>query len=364
MNTKSVTYHISAGSVAKAALVLIGFWLLWFLRDLALILLASVVIASAIEPAARWFSRYHIPRLLAVIIVYFLLISVIVGLFYLFIPILAAELSRLSAALPEYLEILRNINPLESLGISQAGEAGAITQSITQQVVPVSEGISTLKNTLNSYSGNVLSGASAVFGGVVSLLLIFVISFYLAVQERGIENFLRVIVPTRHEEYIISLWKRSRDKIGKWIQGQLLLGLLIGIVVYLGLTVLQVPYAFSLAVLAVVMELIPLFGPIIAAIPAVILGFLESTTLGLIVIGFYVIVQQFENHLIYPLIVRKVVGVHPIMVIVALIVGGKLAGFLGVLLSVPVAAAGLEFMNDLAEEKRKQHKALKAQGKE
>lgn len=363
MSNNTTTCHISAGSVAKAALVLIGFWLVWFLRDIALIVLASVVIASAIEPAARWFAKHHVPRLPAVIIVYLLLISVIVGLFYLFVPILATELSRLSTALPQYLEDLRSVNPLEMFGITLPEQSGAFTQSIAQQV-QVNEGIATIKDTLNSFSGNVLTSLSTVFGGVISLILIFVISFYLAVQERGIEEFLRVIVPTRHEEYVIGLWKRSQEKIGKWIQGQLLLGLLIGIVVYLGLTVLQVPYAFSLAVLAVVMELIPLFGPIIAAIPAIILGFLESTTLGLLVIGFYVIVQQFENHLIYPLIVRKVVGVHPLVVIIALIVGGKLAGFLGVLLSVPVAAAGLEFMDDLAKEKkRKQYKALEQQKK-
>lgn len=135
------------------------------------------------------------------------------------------------------------------------------------------------------------------------------------------------------------------------MQGQLLLGLLIGVMVYLGLTILGIKYAFLLALLAAVFEIIPLFGPILAATPAVILGFLDSAVLGFMVLGFYIIIQQFENHLIYPLVVRKVVGVPPLVVIIALIIGAKLAGFLGVLLSAPIAAVLMEYMNDLEKAK-------------
>ena len=113
-----------------------------------------------------------------------------------------------------------------------------------------------------------------------------------------------------------------------------------------------VKYALSLALLAVIAEIIPIFGPIIAAVPAVILGFLDSITLGLMVLGLYVIIQQFENHLIYPLVVRKVVGVPPLVVIISLLIGGQLAGFLGILLAVPVAAVVLECAEDMQKKKR------------
>ena len=110
------------------------------------------------------------------------------------------------------------------------------------------------------------------------------------------------------------------------------------------------------------MELIPLFGPIIAAIPAVLIGLIESATLGLMVTGFYVIIQQFENHLIYPLVVRKVVGVSPIVVILALVIGGKLAGFLGLLLAVPLVTALLELLNKFERDKTEPQRQFGAPG--
>jgi len=347
MSDKNITIQITAGTFFKAVLVLLLFWLLFILQDLVLVLLTSVVLASAIEPATKWFGRYKVPRVPAVLIIYVILITALIGIVYLFIPPLFAEVSRLASTLPEY---VRSLDLIQS-------QAGNITAQGTQlgsnlpQGFSIQEWVKDIQNAVASFSGGALRTVSAIFGGVFSFLLIVVISFYLAVQERGVENFLRIITPTKHERYVLDLWKRSQTKIGKWMQGQLLLGVLIGILVYLGLTVLGVPYAFTLAIFAAMMELIPVFGPVLAAVPAVILGFIDSPTLGLMVIGLFVIIQQFENHLIYPLVVRKVVGVPPLLVILALIIGGKLAGFLGVLLSVPVAAAILEFTNDIQEEK-------------
>jgi len=217
----------------------------------------------------------------------------------------------------------------------------------------IKEAMDSLQHATASFSSNIFQTASSIFGGVFSLFLIVIISFYLAVQERGIENFLDIITPAQNEKYVTGLWKRSQQKIGKWMQGQLILAVIVGVLVYLVLTLLGIKYALTLALLAAVAELIPLFGPIIAAVPAVALGFIDSTGLGLFVLAFYVILQQIENHVLYPLVVRKVVGVPPLLVIISLIIGGTLAGFLGILLSVPVAAALMEFTNDVQEDKRK-----------
>ena len=162
---------------------------------------------------------------------------------------------------------------------------------------------------------------------------------------------MRIVTPSREEVYIIDLWRRAQAKIGKWMQGQIMLGVLVGILVYLGLTILGVKYALSLALLAVIAEIIPIFGPIIAAVPAVILGFLDSITLGLMVLGLYVIIQQFENHLIYPLVVRKLSACRRLS-LSSLLIGGQLAGFLGILLAVPVAAVVLECAEDMQKKKR------------
>ncbi|MEK7084944.1 MAG: AI-2E family transporter, partial [Patescibacteria group bacterium] len=205
--------------------------------------------------------------------------------------------------------------------------------------------------TLNQAASGFFRAASAIFGGALSFILIIVISFYLSVQEHGIENFLRVVTPKEYEGYVLDVWSRSRRKIGLWLQGQLLLGILVGVLVFMGLTILGVKYALLLGILSAMFEIIPVFGPIMAAIPAITVAALQSPSLGLWVLIFYVIVQQFENHLIYPLVVRKTVGVPPLMVVLSLLVGGTLAGFFGLLLAVPVAAALVEIANDIARKK-------------
>ena len=348
-NDKNINITLSSASFFKAVMVLLLFVLLYVLKDLVLVMLTAVVVASAIEPATRWFGKYKLPRVPAVILIYLSVFTTLFVIFYIFIPPLFQQASVLADTLPKYLESLDLMKPLGGIGTTQ-----------TEQFVGSFKGAFSLKDTLTSFqnaiagvSGNALEAVSIVFGGVFSFFLVVIISFYLAVQEKGIEDFLQIITPVKHEKYIADLWHRSQAKIGKWMQGQLLLGLLIGVLVYLGLTILGVEYALILALLAAFAELIPLFGPIIAAVPAIALGFLDSATLGLMVIGLYVIIQQFENHLIYPLVVRKVVGVPPLLVILALIVGGQLAGFLGILISVPVAAAIVEFTDDIQKEKRR-----------
>lgn len=350
---ESINININSAAFFKAILVVILFVALYTLRDLVLVLLTAVVIASAIEPMTKWFEGYKIPRVLAVIFIYVFFAIILVGTFYLFLPPLLNETSGLLSSLPQYIESLTLFEPQTSGFLSGQSFVEQFSQKFSIQ-----ETVTELRNIAAGISGGLVQSLSAIFGGLFSLILIIIISFYLAVQKRGIEDFLRLITPLRHEKYIVSLWNRSQMKIGRWMQGQLLLGVIIGVLVYLGLTILGVPYAFSLAVLAALFELIPLFGPILAAIPAIALAFLQSFSLGFMVIGLYVIIQQFENHLIYPLVVRKVVGVSPILVIIALVVGAKLAGFLGLLLAVPVAAAIVEFTDDIQKDKLEEEKRL------
>jgi len=336
---KNITININSGTIVRAILFVLLVGLLFYLKELVLVILTAVVIASSVEPMTKWFVRHKIPRLLAVILIYLIAFVSIAGLFFLMIPPLLDEVSNLMTTFPQY---------FSSTWISDSlGSSGLPTEFSLKEVV------TEFRDSITGATGSFFQTASAVFGGILNLALIVVLSFYLSVQEFGIANFLKIITPVDKEKYIISLWKRSKLKIGLWMQGQLLLGVIIGILVYLGLTILGVKYAFLFALLAAVAELIPLFGPIIAAIPAILVGFATGgTTLGLLIIGLYVIIQQFENHLIYPLVVKKVVGVPPLLVILALIIGAKLAGFLGIILSVPVAAAIMEYVHDVEKDKK------------
>lgn len=338
---KNIIISITSGSILKVLILAVVAWLLYMLRDTVAVILTAVVIASAVEPAARWFEDRRVPRVFGVLFVY-LIASLILGAVFVFIfPPVLGDLSGFTETIPGYLN-----KPFESATFSSF---------ITSIPESLSVAISDLTKVLEASSGKITSGffqaVASVFGGALSFVLIVVISFYLSVQKDGLENFLRVITPDSEEQYVIQIWRRAERKIGLWLQGQILLGVLVGILVYLGLTILGVKYALVFAIIAAIFELIPIFGPIMASIPAIGVAFLQSPTLGIMTIGLYLIIQQFENHLIYPLVVKKIIGIPPIIVILALIIGGELGGFFGVLLAIPVATVLMELSKDIAERK-------------
>jgi predicted PurR-regulated permease PerM len=180
------------------------------------------------------------------------------------------------------------------------------------------------------------------------------LAFYLALEEHGVQKFLRLIVPSSQEEYITNLWARAQRKIGLWMQGQLLLSLLVALLVYVPMLILDMPYSTLLAILAFVGELIPMVGLTLATIPALFLAWTHGGTslLGIVAI-IYFIVGQLENHVLYPKVMNKMVGVPSVVVIIALVVGAKLAGIWGVLLAVPLASILMELADDV--NKRKTH---------
>ena len=354
---KNISVNISSGTIIRAILFVLLLVFLYFFRDLVLIILTAIVIASSIEPIAKWFIKRKIPRVLAIIFVYLGVVGIFIGLFMTFVPLILEETSNLSSSIPQY------VNSVDFWpSINDSGFLSETTVQNLSSNFSLNDIVSGLKSAVGNTFSSFWQAVSSVFGGLLSFVLILVFSFYFAVQEYGIVNFLKIVTPANHEKYIVDLWKRSQLKIGRWMQGQLLLALFIGILVYLGLMILGVKYALLLAILAAVAELIPLFGPILAAIPAIAISFLDGgTSLGLMVLGLYIIIQQFENHLIYPLVVKKVVGVPPLMVIIALLIGVQLAGFLGIIIAVPIAAVLMEFANDVEKKKRKEVIAMEGE---
>lgn len=341
MDDRTVNVSITVGTVFKILLVGILVVFLYYIQDIVLDVFTAIVIASAMEPAVAGLRKYKVPRILAVILVYLILLSIFFTILFLFVPLVLGDILTLASSLPSYIAQLNTVTSLDQythvLGLPALSSFSANSMAGAAQQVFGIEAF-----------GTAFGAASKIFGGVLSFIIIIVFSFYFAVLETGVDDFLRIIVPRIHQPYILGLWRRSQHKIGLWMQGQLLLALIMGVLVFLGLSILQVPHALVLALIAACFEIIPVFGPTLSAVPAVAIAFAGGgVTLGLLTIGLYVIAQQFENHLIYPLVVTRVVGVPPLLVILALIIGAKLAGFLGIILSVPIAATIQELVRDI-----------------
>jgi predicted PurR-regulated permease PerM len=339
---------ISTGTFVRIIVIGAVAYMLWILRSLVLLVLTAIVIASAIEPGVEWFAKWKMPRVLSVLVMYLLVFGSLFGFIYFFVPPILDDAQGFIASVPQYLDTI----PLPSSFSGLADVAHQVSSGETS-----GSAFDTLVAFREAFSSDTSQGAirtlSAVFGGIFSFGLVVVLSFYFAIQETGVEDFLRLVTPKKREDYVVGLWLRAKKKIGLWMQGQLLSSLLGGTIIYLGLLLIGVPYSFALALFAAVAMLVPIFGSIVAAVVPILVAFSAGGfSMVLLTAGLFLVVNQFEAHLIHPLVVNKVVGVPPLLVILALIAGGELAGFLGVLLSVPLAATLREFLNDVERGKK------------
>lgn len=322
-------------------MIILFFVFLYILKDVLVIFLFALIIASAISPFANWLDEKGFPRLLGVLLLYLVVLALIVGVLSLIIPYVSQDISQLTSTLPQLVAKV-------STSLDKVQQGSPQYLDFLSEIQNILQGFS---DYLQQSSQSILGLVISIFGGVMSAIAILIISFYLSVTKKGIENFLGSIVPEKYEDYAIDLWKRAEFKVGLWLQGQLLLGLIMGLLVYVGLSLMDIKFALILGFLAAIFEIVPIVGPVLAAIPAIFLAFLQSPTLGLWVIVFYVIIQQLENHLLVPVVLGKTVGLNPVVVIIALLVGQQLAGIPGMILSVPVATIIVEMMGDFAKHK-------------
>lgn len=338
---KTSSLEISYQTFLRLFLVLAGFIILYLIRDVILAILFAVVLASAIEPFIEWGKQYRFPRLLTVVIVYVIALAVIIGVIFLVVPLILNDLQGFLQSYATYQQkFLKEIEQLSSIPVATLFSGGIADLFLAGA------------SRLVGFSTNVFGFTAFIFGGAASAIIILVVSFYLATQDRGIENFLRLVSPLEDEDYVIDLWQRSQKKMGQWLRAQVLLALLVGVLVYLALTIVGVEYSLILGLLAAAFEIVPVIGPVLAAAPAVFLAFLQSPILALYVVVIFFFIQQTESHLIVPVVMRRAVGLSPIVVVVALLVGAELGGIVGLLLAVPMASVAVEWVVDLDKKKR------------
>lgn len=345
--TNLTSISITTETMVRAFLLGLGIFLTWFLRDLVLILLTSIVIASFVESSVPYFRRVGIGRVFGIVILYAVTLLFLAGLFYLFAPLLVTEIYNFSTALSSYVPGVYFLDYFQNEAFSGAKE---VVDNLSHNFSLTSL-LSVSKAFIVNLSGGFFQTLSVAFGSIFNLILIILISFYLSIQERGIENFLRIIFPIAYEDYVVDLWERSRRKIALWVKGQMLLGVLVGVLTYLVLSLLGIQFALILAIIAGIMELVP-YGILVALIPAVSFSYFSGgISSALMVAGAYFIIHQFEVFLFSPLVIEKVVGLSPIVVILAALIGFELGGVWGVLLAIPGAVLIMELINDVERRK-------------
>ncbi|MGI9118508.1 MAG: AI-2E family transporter [Minisyncoccia bacterium] len=356
-NKQSVS--ISTGTIVRTLLVLLGFYIAWYTRGVLLVITLSIIIASFMEVVSNSLKRrFGWSRHFVVIVSYLIGIVGLGLIMYFVIPLLVDQVSSLADQLVKVVPNNEYVQSFKANGL--ADKATMLFQGLGNNA-SVNQVLSGAKGVAGSISSGILGSIGNVFSAVVQFVLVLVISFFLSMQEKSVETFIRTIAPARYEDYVLGLWERTEKKIARWMQGQLLLGVFVGVTAYIILTLFHVKYALVLALLSGILELIP-YGITFAVIPAAAVAlFNNGASVALGVLVSFVAIQQFENYVLVPVLFKKMIGVPPLVVILALLMGGALGGFVGLILAMPVAVLVLEVLDDVYEQKITDQKKLTEQ---
>ncbi len=339
--SKKVTIDVSSATLLKILFIIVAIFFLFFIRDIVLLIFVSLILSSAINPWVGWMQKFRIPRVVSILCIYALLFLVIAGAVYLIIPPIATEMNGLIQDFPSFWgKATSEMNTFRAFFNAQGlGDN-------------ISNALNSLQANLSQLAGGFFGQLFSFLGGLFSIFMLLVLTFYFSADDQFVKRSVRVFIPVKYQPYSTNLINRIQEKLGLWIRGQLILCLIIFSMSWLGLSLLGVKYALVLAVFAGVTEFIPYLGPFLGAIPAVFVGFTQAPYLGLLVIGLYIIIQQAENLFIVPMVMKRAVGLNPVVVIIAMLIGGTMAGILGILIAIPVATAISVAVSDFVDFKK------------
>lgn len=349
MKNKILSINITTATIIKTIIILISLWFLYYIKNIVGIFLIALLLAAALKPLIDWLERKKIPRGIGVTIVYLFLFGIMAGAFVLILPPIVSQISQLTDKLPWYLDKLS-----QSFGMIEEYSANH------GWIANLNKISASLEDILSNFAGNIFTGISSIFGGVTSFIFILVITFYMTLEKNAAERIANLIIPAKYRERTLKIAEKLEEKIGLWVRGIAILMIIVGIFAFLGLSILRVDYALTLGLIAGLTEIIPYLGPIIGAVPAIFLAFAQSPSKALLVIILYFALQQIENNILQPKVMEKAVGLNPIIIIFALLIGAKIAGILGILLAIPVTTSIIvlikEFYPDINGKKGKREK--------
>ncbi len=336
MSEQSRLLDISWESILKIALAAGFFYILYILRDMSIWIIFSLIISILFNPAIN-FLRKFMPRVLAAILVYVTIFGIVGISIYLVAPIFIKEINQFSQSFPTYFE---RISPaFRGLGIS-AFES-------------LDEFITTIEGQLSNISSSVVGAIGAIFGGVFSTITILTIALFISLEEQGLERVIRVLTPKKYEAVVLSILERSERKVAGWFGARILCSAFIGLMTFLICYVLDIEYSVSFGLFAGVFNFIPIVGPVIAGGMIAVIAVADSWLKAVFFVVAFTLIQQIEGNILTPVLTKRFIGISPVLVLIALLVGGKLWGLMGALLAIPIAGICFEFLRDFLKKKKK-----------
>jgi predicted PurR-regulated permease PerM len=322
--------------------VVVAVWLALAIQTILLQLLVALILATGLSPLVERLHGHGLPRGVSVLLIYVLFLVGLALLGLAVVPPVVDQAQSLITEAPQYpdraVELLRELRgrfpflpPLDEQLGEQIHQLGGQVGTLLAQAL------------------GVVWLVLGVFSGLVSAVLILLLTLYLVIDGPRIEAYVLSFFPPGQHARLGRVAQAIGRRMGGWLFGQVVLSVTVGALIYLGLTVLGVKGASTLAAIAAIGEVIPMVGPILAAVPAVIVALIQSPEQALATLVLYVIVQQVENNLLVPKIMQQAVELDPLAVVVAIMIGGELRGVVGALVAVPVAAALAVVLDELRD---------------
>lgn len=335
-NTEKIL-DVSWRTILKISIAIVIFYVLFSIRQILIWFVFALTLSVLFNPAINFLEKRRIPRSLAVILIYVGVFGLLGILIYLMIPIFASEVQRFLEFFPSYFE--RISPPLRSLGI----EAFQNIETF----------LKTVEVSLAGMAKNIFSALFVLFGGVFTTLFVIVTAIFLSLEGNSVERALVLLFPKRYESQVLSIWKSGRRKVAGWFGGRILACLFVGVASYIAFIVFTVKYPFTLALFAGVLNFVPYVGPLLTGILLFLILFDPvKPWIVLFVILAFVLIQQIENSILSPLLMKKFVGLPPALVLLSLVIGGDLWGVLGAILAVPLFGIVFEFLKGFLEKRR------------
>jgi len=310
---KVIKYEISQKTIQTIFIYLLAIFLIWKLKAVFLMFFFCLLLMEILNPIVSWLEKHKIKRALAIVIVYLAIITVVSFSFAGIIPIFIEQTNGFIKAFPSILNNLRNIELFDSIPLD-------MTSGLT---------------IFNNLPGNVTKTAVSIFSNAFSTLLIFVITYYLLLERINVETYFGRFFGDKGIKKSHEFMTLLENRLGHWVNAQLLLMIMVGILSYIGYTLIGLNYALPLAIIAGLLEVLPNIGPTITAIIASIVGFAISPIVALSALIIGVVVNQVENLFLVPKIMKNNIGLHPVLTIFILIIGAKLGGIGGAVLALP-----------------------------
>lgn len=316
---EKVKFEISTWTIVKIVLVILAFYLIFLVRDVVALFFVVLILVATFSPTVKVWQKY-IGRIFSIVALFLIFIAVIFSVVYIIIPPLVAQIGQLAQNIPDYLQ---NTN----------------FASLQQHIPSIQNTLDNLASNLGTLTSNIYTFTTSVISAVFAVLMVLILTFYMLINEQDIKKFVSFIFAENRRESAILVINKISAKIGSWFRGQMFLGLAIFVLDFIGLSILGVPYALVLAIISGIFELIPTIGPIISGTIAALVALTISPWLALLVICMYLVVQLLENIFIVPKVMQKATGISPVVILLALLVGAKLMGIVGAILSIPLAAS-------------------------